>query len=289
MGVLLIVFYGFFFLFQTLANSAIFSPKNRINIVFYNDQTRFLSFSRVSPVNYTLTFDNELKILVPGGYGRYRIGALGRLSDIDKKPEIIQRGLSSATSSYVDYYFLPKNNEIYDVEKNIDPKSSLPKLSLMTVLFARDYDTNAQFFDRLYLFFLFLNRKKTDFISLPTNMLSYGTDNVFSEESFQKKYKGFFYQPYLRKEEKNVKLFYRKYKAAKTLSRIIEGEGIRVVDLERLEKELQNKQCVVTENKNKSKTAEFIEKTFKCTWRRGEVSGADISLVLVPQIEKNWE
>lgn len=288
-GLFLLLFYGIFFGVGAVGRSILFSPQDRLNLVFYSDKTHFLSLSRSQSVHYTLAFDNEIEVAVPGGYGRYRIGALGRLSDIDKKPVIIQKAFSSATSSYVDYYFLPKKNAIHDFDDETDPKTNLPKFSLMTVFFAKNYYTNAGFFDRLYLFFLLLDKRKTDFIGLSARTLSWGKGNVFSEDSFQKKYKGFFYQAYLRNEEKNVKIVYRTYKSAKTLSRIIEGQGIRVVDLEHLEDKNISQDCSIKEQGKPSQTSRFLAHAFGCKIGQGEVSGADIAFSLGTALEKGWE
>src|SRR3989338_7385528 len=82
----------------------ILSYKNdRVNMVFYGRKTTLLSISKTEDVHYVVIPDNDIYILVPGGYQYYRIGALGRLSKIEKDPDIIHRAFSSLVSADIDY------------------------------------------------------------------------------------------------------------------------------------------------------------------------------------------
>lgn len=282
----LILFYFLFLLGRSFKNSLFFGKKDRINLVFFGPQSTFLSLGLIDNVHYLVKFKNEWLVSVPGGFGRYKIGSLGKLAFLEKKPAIIQKTFSSVTSSYIDFYFLPKKPEVYFNSNWQSEFFKIPKLGFWELI-ARDYFTNASFFDRLYLFFLLIQKKKTDFSFLDSEF-NFVRKNQFSEEDFFKKYQGYFYQKFLRQEKKNLQIYYNNYNIAKLLIRIIEGEGIRVVDLTPLLTE--ESECQIFENSEKrSQTANFLAKIFKCKIKKGESGLGDIKMILGKRLEKEWE
>src|SRR3990167_5657241 len=64
-------------------------------------------------INYLLFFSNSVKVIVPGGYGEYKVGAVGKLVSLEKNPEIIRKTFSAVTATLVDLYFYPKKTTIY--------------------------------------------------------------------------------------------------------------------------------------------------------------------------------
>ncbi len=240
---------------RSFSDSLFFSRPGRITLLYYSDVPKIVSIGRSDGVSYELFFTSDKRILVPGGYGRYRIGALQRLSDIEKKPELLTRAFSSALSAQVDYTMT--NN------------AHIPLL------------------DRLYLYFLLFQQNKSDFITLNTRYVDPVNNSDYSENSFQKKYKGFFYDKQLRMEGKNVSIVYATYTSAKTLSRILEGEGIRVVDISYIAKAAPK--CYIIEHGAQSLTASYLANMFKCDVKEGTVKGADIQLVLGSRVEREWE
>ncbi len=256
---LLIVGYILFATIRSFSTSLFFSTNGRVTILYYSDAPKVISIGRAESVNYELFFDPEKRVIVPGGYGRYKVGALGKLAEIEKKPEILTQAFSSAISARVDY-----------------------DMSAST-----GWRTHISLIDRVYLYFLLLNQKKSDFISLNTSYTDPAHRQDFSENSFQKKYKGFFYERRLRTEGKNISIVYKNYASVKTLSRIIEGEGIRVVDVSY--KETPGNDCYIIDTAKNSETSKYLARTFNCRIQQGSVNGADIQLVLGEKLEKNWE
>ncbi len=247
--------YVFFSIIRSFTQSLFLSHKGRITLLYYSDVPKIVSIGRSDGVNYELFFNADKRILVPGGYGRYRIGALARLAEIEKKPELLTRAFSSAISARVDYTMT--NN------------AQIPLL------------------DRIYLYFLLLRQKKSDFITLNTRYVDPSNAADYSENSFQKKYKGFFYDKQLRMEGKNISVVYATYSSAKTLSRIIEGEGIRVVDVSYNPK--TEPKCYIIEHGTRSLTATYLAETYQCAIKDGTVKGADIQFILGSRLERDWE
>jgi hypothetical protein len=72
------------------------------------------------------------------------------------------------------------------------------------------------------------------------------------------------------------------------MSRILEGEGIRVVDLSAVEK--SKKDCLIQDSSaNFSQTAKYISRLLDCPLKYSEVSGSDIQVFLGDKIEREWE
>ncbi|GIW64645.1 MAG: hypothetical protein KatS3mg092_0578 [Patescibacteria group bacterium] len=270
-----IIFFGLFliiifFLYRNIISSVFLKGQERVNIVFYGADSFYLSLSNTG-VNYLLKIPTDTKILVPGGYGWYRNGALGKLVFLEKKPEIIKKAYSGATSSFVDLYFYTTGKVYYqEDEKNLNT----PKIS--SIIFS---SSNANFLDRLILFFKILNKNKSDYRVIKIN-------KIFNQENFNKDYQGIFYKKNYRDFMPTVQIFYKKsYSTAYFLSQIIEGEGIKVVDLSQDENLNDNKCKIITKEINLvSKALAFY---FNCNLEKGETLVSDIILKL-ESLEKDW-
>jgi hypothetical protein len=231
---------------------------------------------------------NDWKILVPGGYGYYKVGALGKLAQLEKDIDLIPRAFSSVYSSKMDYYFISNKSDIYiDLIKNNDD-ATIGNLNFFKNVFFGEYRTNANLLDKIYIFFSLAPKRRTDFsnIDLETCL---DKEGVIKEDLCMKKYQGYFYQKYLRSDQKNIQLYYKSYSSASMLSRILEGEGVRVVDYSLNESKDPSNSCEVIESStNHSQTAKYLRDTFKCELNIGEVNIADIRFTIGSELEKKW-
>jgi hypothetical protein len=262
---------------RALHTSAIFARHDRINVAFFGEEATILSFGLTDNVNYIVSLSHEQKIMIPGGYNEYPLGSLGKLVAIEKDPSILQRTFSSMTSAYVNYYVSPKKPEVYEKPDTDEP--TYQKLDLITRIFSSKNMTNMNVFDKMYVGYLIAKRRQQDYVVL----------RGASEKSFQKKYKGFYNHQSLREEGLEVKILYHNYKSAVTLSRIIEGQGIRIVDLSPTSRvDFQN--CLIRSNLTRSsQTIRFLQHAFHCSLEQGETEGVDIVLYLGKEIENLWE
>ncbi len=280
----IIVFFIVLFFFNSLKKSLFFQKRDRINLVFYGEKTIFYSLGLADRVNYWLYFYPNLKVKIPGGYGNYRIGALGKLIDLEKQPKIFIKTFSLATSSFVDFYFYPKKTEVYYGEKDEERYPFfLPNLKQLFF-----YRSNSNFFDRIYIFFKLREKRETEFIDLNLKSTTINSDELFLEDNFAKTYQGYFYEKTYRNEKKTVQLSYTKnHLTADYVSKIIEGTGIRVVDL--LYTKEKTPACLVIENEPKfSKTAQVLADFFDCSLKRDKTEISDIILKLGER-EGEWE
>lgn len=184
-----------FFLFYLLAHIAViinqslfFTKPDRVNIVFYSKKPTFVSLGIVDNINYIGFFDPELLVRIPGGYGRYKIGAIGRFAEIEKKPVIMQRAFSSIVSGYVDYYFYPKQSEIFFEGFDFDKKFTTPRLSILSVVWPSKLQTNATFLNRLYIYLALLNKQRSDFALISSSRFttSQEGEEYFREDRFDR-------------------------------------------------------------------------------------------------------
>ncbi|OGK26180.1 hypothetical protein A2954_04300 [Candidatus Roizmanbacteria bacterium RIFCSPLOWO2_01_FULL_37_12] len=274
----LIVVLTFYFLFFNLRSSAFFQKKDRINLVFSEDKIAFYSLGLADKINYFISFYPDLEMVVPGGYGYYRLGALAKLASLEKNPDLFKKTYSVATSSIVDYYFYTNASvdqmEIFFGKKSSD--FSLPRFSLL--FFG---ESNAHFFDRIYLYLQFLGKTKGQFNTINSlTTESQGNRKAFSPNDFFETFQGILYKTTYRKENRSVQIVYtRSYNTALQLGRILEGEGIRVVDLNQNDERI--KKCKVIEDSEKyTETAKSISRFFGCQLSAGKTEAYDIILKL---------
>ncbi len=281
------VFYAIFFIFKSIKSSVFFKGKERINIFFYGEKNLFYSLGK--DLNYFFSLPSGIKVLTPGGYGYYRLGGLGKLVFLEKKPEIFKKTSSLVTSSFVDLYFYPPQQNIYYGKE----KTSGFVLPTFNQIFF--YKTNGNFIDRILLSVFLLRRNSNNFkIISYIPLVKKGNEAFFDDEKFFEIYQGLFYKKTYRDLKDNVQIIYTKsYKTAILLSRIIEGEGIRVVDISYKRKFDINWQnltkCLVIENKkNPSLITQDLKNYFGCQFVQKETDLSDIILVL-ENLENEWQ
>lgn len=277
-----LIFLGYI-MYKQFSQSIIFAPIDRINILVYGQYPAVYSLGLSDKVNYGMVFFADMKVMVPGGYGAYRVGGLGKLSALENNPQLLERAFASATSSFIDYYFITDDSTIYYGD-NPGDSVTLPKIE--TLLTAK---SNANLFDRLYITYQFLFKKRQHFAMLDLIVARHNNEWIFSEENFSKKYQGFFYRKPYRVEKENVQLIYgRSYSTAVNVSRIIEGNGIRVVDVSNIDG-YERRPCRIIVREIKSMlTAKKLASIFNCPVISGKTETSDIIFELGLK-EKDWE
>ena len=271
---------------RQLFTSAFFVKEDRINILFYSSEPMYYSIEQGGEVHYLTTFNADSRTAVPGGYGVYRLGALGKLIKLENNPELFKRTFSRITGSMIDFYFYPKNEVIY-----YGSKETVKIPSYIDIFF---HSSNANFFDKLYIFFQFITKHLSDFEEIHIKKIKTGDTILLSDVTFARQYLGYFYHKSLRKENKTVQILYTySYSSAKNMSRVIDGEGIRVVDIDISQKtKVKSKKsvCIVKENTQKyySNTAKEIAGFFKCILIKGKGRVSDI-VIEMENSEGEWE
>lgn len=279
---LILLVVGIFFIGWSFYNSLFIKHPDRINVVVYGQKTALYSLGKTDRINYFTYIYPDLKVVVPGGYGYYRVGALGKLISLEKEPELMTRIFSAATSSFVNYYFYPKSEAIYYGGRQTD-EIFLP--SAKQIWFDA---SNASLLDRLYLWLTFATAKKSDFSNIDTYPVKkQQQEKILDESNLAKRYQGFFYHRTYREEKRTVQIVYSKdYNSAVIVSRILEGSGVRVVDIS--QEDNQPEVCTLTEEGERfSQTAKDLVTFLHCKLISGKARVSDIILELGDQ-EQVW-
>ncbi|MDO8497182.1 MAG: hypothetical protein Q7S61_01420, partial [bacterium] len=267
----------------SFGRSLFFIRKDRINILIYDRTPFILSLGQDDNVHYMTDYLADWKVEVPGGYGPYRVGAVRKLTDLEKKPDILTRTFSYSSSLFIDYIFYPRNVDIY-----FGKEGDRPHLPTVYDLFFTK--TNASFFDTLYLSLTIASKRPQEITLLESNdaVKRIQGDEVFDPNVFAKKYQGFFYSKRIRDENKSVQILYTKSDlTAYQIARTIEGNGIRISDITQLE--YSKKGCIVSEkDRAHSYTAVSLAEFFHCSMENSSTGIYDIIFTLGEK-EKEWE
>ncbi len=280
--ILLFTFCLLTLIYREAASSVFLKGRDKINVVLYGGNIRFYSLDRKN-ISYILSFSSPVKVIVPGGYGEYKVGSVGKLASLEKRPEIIKKTFSAVTATLVDFYFYPKKADIY-YQDNPNDLNEMPTISEIFLT-----NSNATFIDRLFLFYFFATSSRENYqkISLKPFESGYG-NSIFDYNGFYKKYQGSFSQKTYRNYDINVQIVYTKsYKTALLLSQMIEGEGIRVVDLSNKDEFIKGCLLITSKEIIMTKTYQRLADFFKCNLKIGETTVSDI-ILLLGDLEKEW-
>lgn len=262
--------------------SLFFQKPERINLLFFNQNPTLISLSTIGESNYYINLYPDLKLNVPGGYGDYRIGALIKLSQIEKDNELINRAIGSSTLTFLNFYFYPNEDQTY-FGKAPEPEFNL---NLKNIIFNK---SNASLFNKVFLFFKLVGIQNHNFIKLNAfEKLNNNKDLVFDTERFAEEYNGLFFQHTYRDERKSVQILYTNdYNSADRIAKILENNGIRVVDISKTNK--TDKNCKVYEKTKKySMTSKNVSNYLNCKLVNGDTEISDIKIFLGDQ-EELWK
>jgi hypothetical protein len=280
---LLIVFIVIIFI-KLISGSLFAHAPDRLQFVVYGQDTKLYSLSHNGDNNYYIGYSPDLKVEVPNGYGSYRIGALSKLIAYEKKPELLSKAFSVATSSFVTYYFYPSKTEIYYADETPQTYRAPSFTELMM------YKSNARLLDRIYLYLQVLQTSPSSFQNLDIGLLTKKVQQSIhlSSDAFGQEYKGFFYNRTYRTERFTVQIKYtNNYNTAVAIGKILEGSGVRVVDIS--EEKVKTKNCtIVTDTAVGSRTVVDLSAVFHCDVKRAKVDTSDI-LFILGSVEKEWE
>ncbi len=259
-------------------------PSDRLQVLFYGQNTVLYSVGNADGVHYAIPLEPDVKMHVPGGYGLYRIGGLLKLSELSRDTEVFKRTFSLGISSFVPYIFYKNSGSIYYGSSSQESEIKMP--TLYDYFFSK---SNVAFFDKLYLFFHFLGKKTADFTEIDIKTKIIDNSYLFLDDLFARTYIGFFYQRKFREEKKSVQILYKySYTTAQMISRVMEGNGIRVVDISKNGNIPKDCYIVESAQHGSSVTGKKLSEFFRCPLRKGKTEVSDI-IVYLGDVEKNWE
>lgn len=266
-----------------LRHSLFFSHKERVNILVYGQTPRIISVGITDGQHYIIDYPADDVTQTPGCYGNYRVGALGKLSYLEKKPEILQRTFSYTLGAYIDYYYYPKNGS--DTVYYGETQEGASSLAISNIL---SYRSNANFIDSAYVSLKLMGLTPRMFKKLEVITQEKNSKKLIDAEAMSRKYQGYFFENAYRKERASVQILYRyRYETALSLSQVLQGEGIRVVDMSITEPDLST--CMIRTKKQESlKTVADLSEMLGCKVETGNTDIYDIIFILGNR-EKDWE
>lgn len=248
---------------------------DRVSIVFYGVKPVLYSFGLQDDTHYQISFAADWIAQVPGCYGDYRIGALAKLANYQKDPQLIKRVFSSIAYVPVEYY-VSRGEQIY-YGTNVASNNEFP---IGDLFFS---NSNIHFFDKLYIAGLFLTTPRYKFKTLKYPITS--TNNL-DISTFYDSTRGNFYEAALKKERNTVQILYHeRYKTAVNLSHILEGAGLHVVDIS--QNNLFVDQCSIVESGEPTLTARRLSSILGCGIQKGKTDLYD-TIVILGDKEREW-
>ena len=139
------------------------------------------------------------------------------------------------------------------------------------------------------MFFKLVGIQNHNFIKLNAfEKINNNKDVVFDSERFAEEYNGLFFQHTYRDERKSVQILYtNNYNSADIIAKILESNGIRVVDISKTDK--TDKNCRVFEKTKKySITSKDISIYLNCKLVIGDTGISDITIFLGDK-EELWK
>lgn len=269
-------------IFHGLSRIRYIAHKDRIQVLVYDGKAATVtSFDMRDGVDYQILFDAKTSVTVPGGYKQYEVENIGKLSYLEKDPLLILRTFSSAISSMVDVIVYPSR----------DVSFSSQRFSVITSLIRFSQNSNLNFLERMYLAII-LSGHRDKPIEIK-DVDSRNEKGIFDEKHFAKTYRGYLYHTSLRDENKAVIATYNtSHLAADRVSRILEGEGIRVVDISQNNKKDDESFCQITLSEHRQGmevTKNFLQNTFGCIIEPTSTIDEALILNIGEQMEKKWE
>lgn len=281
----LLLFLGATFKLFTLYRQRVWQGEERVNLVISCQPTAVFSYA-TSPSSLTmLTIPENSQIEVINGYGQYKLEAISRLEEIEKKDllaESVERALAVPIEGYLEY-------DNCQVEDETQVKNLF--LKALGTSFLKKGKTNLSQWD---LVRLFLASRKVPASQVKTfNLKAYGVLNevtlpdgsqVFeiSPEKFSLKIKDLLFEEKARKEGLSVEVLNAtgSFGLAEGAAEMLLNMGLEVVGIGNTPKKQAG--CLLQgEGANKKTfTGRRLARVFDCQYVSEAPEKADFSLIL---------
>jgi hypothetical protein len=276
-----------------LVNNKVWTGQDRINLVISNGLT-VLTYDPIDDGITTINLPDNLYIDVGGGYGKYRLGAVSELGQLEKKKELLPETIQFNLAIPVDGWI---SGALDKTSTEKEAKNAVLKIVFSAL--QRKTETNLTTWDLLRLWIKVRGVKPSHIESLDYSKL-----NVLRPDTLVDK------TPIFVLVSENSDLIIKKHFEDKRLqgeryslevlngtshpgladeaARILGNIGGEVVGVGNTQTPFQ--QCFVRSEKNKSQTytVRKIREIFACSWEeKTDVGRADISLILGESYRQN--
>lgn len=261
-----------YFLYKSYSASLYNSSLSRINIGIWGEHSYVLSLGKTTKQHYIFLFGNSYEVQVPGGLKGYKIGALGKLANLEKDPQLFIKAMGEGSGVFIHKYVHNLDPEIYYDDTWLDTMqfNDVKKELLKKIFLPGDLSI----FDRVFIYLAIRDARPSQSTLVKVknevpNLLLY--DKIF------------------RNEKKLVQILYTESeRTAYFISQLLENTGIRVADISK--NTAKTKGCVIVEStSNFSQTSRFISNYFGCELREGDTGLYEVQWVLDSKVENRWK
>lgn len=271
-GILLLLSVVAYLLFQEYRQSLFSSPLARINVAIWGEHSYVISLGKTTRQHYIFLFPNSYEVMVPGGLKGYKIGALGKLSSLEKDTQLFAKAMGQGSGVFVHKYLFSSQTEIFEDDTWVESTnfSQMKKEIFAGILAPGDLNV----FDRLFVY-LSLQQAK------PSQTTVVRVKGAVPELLL--------YDKVFRNEKKLVQLvFSQSERTAYFIADFLENTGIRVADISKNPK--QSSQCVIIESSDQfSQTSRFLSSYFDCNLTRGDTGLYEVQWFLNDEVENRWK
>lgn len=269
--ILLFLFLFLLIIIAQIKTSVFLSKRERVTVAVFGQKPYVLSYDKKNKLGHLVYFDPSILVNVPGGYGWYKLGSVSLLGKIEERQkEILKSTFAELSGVVVDIVIYPKDVRVEEgLAADFIDYFLASRSKLDSSLY--QFSTN-NVFDRLFLKkILGLRVYKLVILNAEKDYFEKNNKKYYRAELLDSRVKGFFYQDIFLESKAKIRLYYSStdgYKAAKRLSRFIEGFGIKVIDISRSpQKKLDINACMVEFHRDYRLIGRLLADYFHCTKR----------------------
>lgn len=229
--------------------------KERLNIVVYSQRFYLYSIDLRTDLDYLIALPLEYKADIPGGYGEYLLGSLGKLAVLEKDLDLIKRATGRIFAVPVDLLFFKDLGRVYQKPPEDNEKILQPREVFL-------YSSDADLADRIYLFLKLLDAGKRKVKKI--SVYRFVEDGRLNIQKVNEYTDGLFLSSALREENRLVQIYSSYPSAGENLMDLLEGVGINVFEVS---SKASDEPCQIVEySDSASKTGIFLQGFLKCRY-----------------------
>ncbi len=235
--------------------SRYYKIKERLNIVVYSPRFYFYSIDLRSDLDYLASLPLEYKIEVPGGYGEYFIGSVGKLSALEKDLSLIKKTTSRLFAVPVDFVVFQDLEKVYQ-KPPADNETLLRAYEVFLL------SSDASLAEKIYLFFKLIDSNKRKIKKISAYRFVEG--ERINIQKLNEYTNGLFLSSALRRENRIVQIYTSYPSAGENLMQVLEGVGVNVFEISQIAGEGPCK--IVEYTTQQSQTAIFLQSFLNCKY-----------------------
>ncbi|MCR4329363.1 MAG: hypothetical protein NUV65_02340 [Candidatus Roizmanbacteria bacterium] len=258
---------------QTVRQSLFFSSRNRISIAVLAPHAFVLSYDKKTSIANVIYFNTSAQVTVPGGYGWYSLNSVPLLEEIEHKGFVIARHtFEELVGAPIDAVIMPTHSDIIDESSDPFIEWFLTKRRSFLAPLSRQYKISTRNLIDWYFFrsILATRKDKLVFVDGSTGLVQTKKNGMrYSAEKLDLTVKGFLYWTYPSSDGAvNVYTTQELYSAGTRIGRIIEGAGMKVLDVETVEHTPDT--CILIGASQHKNTFSSLARYFGCSIKLNE-------------------